>query len=169
MAKITFVDTNDNVIGSGTRIEAVEKNIVHRIVVIFLFNSKKQLLLQKRSPNVPSPNKWDHSAAGHVDEGEEYLTAARRELSEELNVKDVEFTEIVKYYTEYPETGGTKLLRRFHTLYRVTYDGLVNPNAREVAEVKWMDLSDIKKYLTERPDDFTRGFKIAFQKYSEIQ
>ena len=46
-----------------------------------------ELFLQKRSPwKDKHPNKWDSSAAGHLDAGEDYETAARRELSEELGL-----------------------------------------------------------------------------------
>ena len=67
MPKIVFVDKNDNVIGSGTREEALQKGIIRRIVRIFLFNSKGELLIQKRSSNVRLPGKWVQSVGGHVD------------------------------------------------------------------------------------------------------
>jgi len=69
MKLITFVDENDQVIGSGTKQEAWQKGIIHRIVRIFLFNFKGELLIQKRADNISSlPGRWDQSAAGHVDE-----------------------------------------------------------------------------------------------------
>ena len=45
MTNIVFVDENDNVIGAGTRREAVEKGIIHRIVRIFLFTLNLTLLI----------------------------------------------------------------------------------------------------------------------------
>ena len=77
MVNITFVDEQDNVIGAGSKQEAWTKGIYHRVSRIFLFNSKGELLIQKRSDNCVSlPGRWDQSAAGHVDEGETYLEAA---------------------------------------------------------------------------------------------
>ena len=169
MAKIAFVDKDDNVIGAGTRIEAKQKNLICRVAQIFVFNSKGQLLLQKRGPNVSVPNKWDDSAAGHVDEGEEYLAAAYRELAEELGVKDVKLIEILKYYTEMVETGSSTVGKRFNMLYSTTYDGNIIPNPSEIAEIKWMNILGIQKWIAERPDDFTMGFKTSFQKYSETR
>ncbi|MDO8574308.1 MAG: NUDIX domain-containing protein, partial [bacterium] len=94
MPKTTFVDEEDNIIGYGTRTEALEKGIIYRIVQIFLFNSKRQLLIQKRSKNVRGGGKWDQSAGGRVDEGENYNEAARRELKEELGITSVPLREV---------------------------------------------------------------------------
>ena len=169
MTNIAFVDKDDNPIGAGTRLEATQKNLIARIARIFIFNSQGQLLLQKRGPNVSVPNTWDDSVAGHVDEGEEYLAAARRELIEEMGVKGVELTKVIKYYTERCDpTDKTIVGRRFNTLYRIVYDGAITPNPQEIADVKWMSIEDIKDWIAERPDDFADGFKTAFQKYLEI-
>ncbi len=58
MVNIIFVDENDNVIGEGTKQEAWKKGIAHRIVRIFLFNSKGELLIQN-AQNTTSPYRAD--------------------------------------------------------------------------------------------------------------
>lgn len=169
MTKIVFVDQNDHVIGAGSIAEAVEKGIVHRITRVYVFNSKGQLLLQKRALGLRSaPGKWDDSAAGHVDEGEEYLPSARRELAEEMGVKDIELTEVAKYYTEEPELGSiTTPRKRFNALYTTVYDGPVAPDKSEVAEALWIDMQALREWMQKQPDDFTRGFRSSFARYSE--
>ena len=171
MAKIVYIDNNDNVIGAGSVTEAVERGIAHRIARVYVFNSQGQLLLQKRALGLRSaPDKWDDSAAGHVDEGEEYLAAATRELAEEMGVHNVELTETARYYTEEPELGSINTPRkRFNMLYRAVYDGAVTPDEREVAEARWIDLPALRQWLQECPDDFTRGFRTSFVKYLEMQ
>ena len=47
MSKILFVDENDNPIGAGTKLEAIEKGIIHRIARICVFNSKSRMILPK--------------------------------------------------------------------------------------------------------------------------
>lgn len=168
MAKITFVDEQDNPIGAGTRQEATEKNLICRIARIFVFNSKGQLLLQKRGPNVSIPDKWDDSVAGHVDEGEEYLEAAHRELGEELGVKNVELTEVSKYYTERFQPDDKRVIgKRFNTLYKTVYDGEIVPDPKELAGVRWIEIPELKKWLTESPDDFAPGFRDAFKEFQK--
>src|SRR5215472_5792065 len=86
MDLITFVDAEDNVIGSGTRQEAWRTGAWHRLVRVFLFNAVGNTLIARRSPFSSSPLKWNDSCSGHVDAGETYEAAAVRELEEEIGV-----------------------------------------------------------------------------------
>lgn len=162
MANITFVDDQDNVVGAGTREEAVEKGIPHRISRVFLTNTNGEVLIQKRSNSVASnPGKWDHSASGHVDEGESYEQAAYRELKEEIGVADVPLTEIGYYYQE--ETEDPRNRKRFNRVYRGTYDGEVRPDLEEVSQVKWIYKTDLDELIEKKPEDFTLGFVKAYR------
>ena len=61
----------------------------HTSHVVIFHPDGERLLLQKRSKNKDiQPGKWDTAVGGHVDCGEDYLTAARRELREELGVSE---------------------------------------------------------------------------------
>ena len=51
MSKIVIVDENDEVIGSEDKEIAFQKGLIRRIVRIFVFNSKGELFLQRRSSN----------------------------------------------------------------------------------------------------------------------
>jgi isopentenyldiphosphate isomerase len=163
MADITYVDDNDQVIGHGPRAEALSKGITHRIARILLFNPKGELLIQKRAPDLASPNKWDQSAAGHVDEGEDYVTAAVRELKEEVAVTGVQLKEVGKFYTDDP--NGPVKRKRFNMLYTAPYDGEVKAAQDEVAELKWIAPKELEIWIHERPDDFTRSFLQGYQLY----
>ena len=136
MTKIVFVDENDDVIGAGTKEQAWTNGDIHRIARLFVFNSKGELLIHKRSDKLDNlPGKWDQSAAGHVDEGEDYLEAAQRELKEELGIENVELEEVGKFYQDEIDEDG-KIKKRFNMLYEVRYDDGVNFNENEVSEIK---------------------------------
>lgn len=65
---------------------AVPKGKFHKVVHIWIQNSKGKLLLQKRSDTVDNcPGEWA-TTGGSVQAGEEPLTTAVRELSEELGL-----------------------------------------------------------------------------------
>ena len=116
MTIVDFVDENDKVISSGPVKDAIAKGVAYRISRVLVFNSRGELLIQKRSDNHPSlPGRWDMSSAGHVDTGENYLEAAQRETEEEIGLKDIPLEEVGRVYTE--ETDEPMLKKRFNMVY----------------------------------------------------
>jgi isopentenyl-diphosphate delta-isomerase len=161
MARITIVDQDDNVISSEERDVARAKGLRHRIVRVFAVNDKGKILLQKRNSQLKdSPGKWDQSVGGHVDEGEDYITAARRETSEELGIEVEDFRELGKFYIERPAQGG--IIRRFQTVFTCIWNEPVHFNKTEIAEVKWLSVQEIDNWLARSPEDFTKNFATAF-------
>jgi len=165
---ITFVNKDDEVIGYGSREEAIEKGIIHRIVRVFVFNSNGELLIQKRSATVHLPNKWDQSAAGHVDEGEDYTAAAIRELKEEVGITASKLTAVTKFYTE--EDDDSEVKKRFNEIYVLAdYDGDVQIDTDEVSEYKWIDPTKLKNWIRNSPEYMTQGFIQTFNEYAKIK
>jgi len=63
----------------------LKENEYHLGIHIAIFNSKNEMLIQKRSLNKrANPGKWDFSGRGSVVKGETSQEGARRELLEEL-------------------------------------------------------------------------------------
>ncbi len=84
---LDVVDVNDQVVVVKTRGEIHSKGLMHRAVHILVFNHQGDLFIQKRSMSKDEcPGLWDTSVAGHVDSGEDYVSCAIRELSEELGI-----------------------------------------------------------------------------------
>lgn len=83
-----IVDADDHVIGKALRSECHgNPQLIHRVSHVLVFDRQGRLLLQKRSMNKDvQPGKWDTSVGGHLDPGESYETAAKREMFEELGV-----------------------------------------------------------------------------------
>lgn len=165
---ITFVDENDNVIGMGSKKEAWEKGISHRIVRIFLFNSKGELLITKRADNLSSlSGRWDQSAAGHVDVGEDYITAANRELEEEVGVGNIKLTQKGKFF-HIDKDEEDKIKKRFTMLYTGIFDGEIKLDSKDVSEIRWIDVNILKNWMNEQPNDFTEGFIENFKNLQKI-
>ena len=170
MAKIVFVDKNDRPIGAGSKKEAFEKGIPHRVVRVFLFNSKGEFLLQKRSQWVDAPLTWDQSVGGHVDEGEGYEQAAYRELEEELGIKSVPLKEVVRYYHEQTSIKGQPVIpscKRFNAIFTGTCDGPFTTSEREISEVHWVALPELDVWIARSREDFSEGFLYAYGKFKE--
>ncbi len=88
------VDKNDNILGYRSRYDCHhDTSLIHRVTDIAIFNDQGEILMQKRSLQKDLfPGFYTLSASGHVSKGEEYSDAAKRELSEELGVINVELT-----------------------------------------------------------------------------
>lgn len=90
--RFPLVDETGNVLGSITRGEAHDgSKKLHPVVHLHLFNSKGELYIQKRPDwKDIQPGKWDTACGGHVDFGEDIVTALHREVHEELGVDSYE-------------------------------------------------------------------------------
>ena len=76
-----IVNEKDEVIGRLPRSQVHREGHRHRAVHVLVFNKRGELFLQKRSVLKDSfPGRWDSSASGHLDSGEEYDACSIREL-----------------------------------------------------------------------------------------
>lgn len=80
---LNTVDENDVVTGSKSRSEIHQFGLLHREVHIWLFDKDGNVFFQKSAAHKSSAGLMDASIGGHVDKGEDYLTAAVRETKEE--------------------------------------------------------------------------------------
>jgi len=82
---VVLVDENDNEIGVEEKINAHRKGLLHRAFSIFVFNSKNELLLQKRAADkYHSGGLWSNTCCSHPRPGENLKDAAHRRLQEEM-------------------------------------------------------------------------------------
>lgn len=102
---VILVDENDNELGVISIEKAHREGLFHRIVVVYLTKKNGQILVQERMSG-----RLDHSSAGHVDPGENYLEAAKRELKEELGIER-ELSELGKTISDEiePEANNNRI------------------------------------------------------------
>jgi isopentenyl-diphosphate Delta-isomerase len=135
MAKeiLDIVDLTNHVIWKASREEVYEKKYIHRIVHIIIRNQKGEFLMQLRSAEARYlPLHWSTSVGGHVQSGEDFEMAARREMIEEIGISDIQLTFRWEYF--YEAEGLQKFLGVFEW---IVDDGFVcNPD--EVADVHFM-------------------------------
>lgn len=154
---VLIVDENDNPIGEEDLRVAQQQGHIVRIARVMVEDDSGRILLQKRSTNMRVyPNCWDNSAAGHVDVGEDYLGAAKREMQEEVGITGKELTEIGAYFTD--EQYEDLRLRRFNKVYKTkATDKDITIDPSEVSEVKWFSLDEIKDLVKNHPEQVTDG------------
>ena len=150
--KITVVDENDNVIGYENYHDAVAKGSIRRASVVFIFNEYEEILVQKRSEHISNPLLLDKSCAGHVDEGEEYIDTAKRELKEELGIEKCSLTEVVSSHKRNENFFDTV----YTTILPKETQFLIDPH--EVHSVQWMSIKQLETLMETEPTTFTSNF-----------
>jgi|TARA_B100001013_G_scaffold328947_1_gene242972 isopentenyl-diphosphate delta-isomerase len=159
--KVVLVDKSGNQIGLMPKLEAHQKGILHRAFSIFLFNSKNQILLQKRSLiKYHSAGLWTNTCCSHPRDGEDIIDAGKRRLYEEMGIK----TELKKEFEfTYKEVLGNGLTEHeFDHVLIGNFNGNPILNKDEVEDWKWMSLEEIEKDINENQEDYTVWFVIAF-------
>jgi isopentenyldiphosphate isomerase len=126
------------------------------------------ILLQKRLATKKSyPGCWDTSAGGNITYPETYDEAVKRELAEEIGLRDVELKEVAHFYGEIVDPAGNKM-NRFTKVYRTVVDPSTKftPQPSEVSEVKWMSRADVVKLA--EGEEITDGLRQVIEKYYRI-
>ena len=124
---VLIVNENNKVTGSAPRPEMRAKGLPHRAAYILVFNSTGELFVQKRTMSKDIyPGYYDIAAGGVVLTGESYDESARRELEEELGIRD---TELTAHFTFLYEEGSNRVWGR---VYSCTWDGPMTLQAEEV-------------------------------------
>ena len=162
--RFDVVDARDQVVGVESRGVVHATGLRHRAVHLFVFNGRGELFLQKRSPwKDKCPGKWDSSAAGHLDSGESYATAARREAAEELGI-DPEQTPLREVGAlSASEATGWEFVRIFETRHE-------GPFRWPPEEIEWggfFPVATVQDWSTTHPEDFAPGFLECWRVWRE--
>ena len=142
-----------------TRKKCHKEGLYHKAVVVFIINSKGQVLLQRRSPNKRMwPNLWDVTAGGHVSSGEFGFQAIIRECKEELGIElnkdDITFIGSTKS----TNIQGDIINNHFNEIYianKEIDETKLKLQEEEVAEVRWVDKDEIIKRIRDNYNGIT--------------
>src|SRR3989344_3867087 len=142
MEYIDIVNDNNEVIGSATQEEIYNKKLNHRIVHIFVIHPiSNKIYFQKRSETKSFlPGYYCTSAGGHVQAGETYEKAAKRELFEEIGIQ----TPVKKMDSMLFISDGHK---RFIELYITKADNGFIFRDGEVSAGEFFNFDDAKKLI----------------------
>ena len=164
--KVILVDENDIEIGSEEKIKAHREKKLHRSFSILIYNSKKQLLLQKRAEEkYHTGGLWTNTCCSHPRPNEPLNEAIHRRLKEEKGF-DCGLKEILsfQYIAEF-DNGLTE--HEFNHVFIGKYDKDPEHNSDEVDEWKWMTNKEIIEDIKNNPDKYTPWFKIIIKEHLE--
>ena len=160
---LTAVDEQDNVLGPRTKEECHRGGgILHRGFSIWIMNSRKQLLLQRRSAEKPLwPRYWSNSCCSHPRYREQTDIAAQRRLREELDLSaPLDLLYKFRYRARYRDVGTEHELC---SVFTGSTDETARADPREVAEWRFVDRPELERMLAEQPEAFTPWFLLEWQ------
>lgn len=149
-----------NFIGkTESREKCHKEGLWHKAVVVFIINSKNQVLLQRRSPNKRMwPNMWDVTAGGHVLAGEFGFEAIIREAKEELGI-ELNKNEMTFLGSSISTNNKADIINKHFNEYYIVNKDLdetrLTLQKEEVSEVKWIDKNDIIQKIKNNYDEIT--------------
>lgn len=148
------VNNVDEVIATATRSEVHLGNLYHRAVHVVIYDDIGRVLVQKRSLTKDcSPGLWDTSAGGHVASGEDYDSAAIRELKEELGLEsDLPLKFLCKLDAN--ELTG----HEFVGVYEGKTTQVPILQASELVAARWVSIDELNRWIARDSSQFTKVF-----------
>lgn len=164
---ITAVD-DDGTLFPVDKLEAHRRGLRHLAVSILVFCGD-ELLLQQRAPGKYHCGLlWANTCCSHPNWGESLDACAQRRLDEELGLRlplraagSLHYTadvgsglvesEVVRFFVGSCETGRLRLA----------------PNPREVADVRWMRVADLRRDLGETPEAYAPWLRVYLDRAAE--
>ena len=138
---------------TAVRGEKLPEGTYRMVVHVCIFNSKGEMLIQKRADGIVRwPGMWDVSVGGGASAGDDSQSAAQRETAEELGL-DIDFSEKRPVITVNFSDG-------FDDFYTVQQDislDVLQLQKEEVADARWATREEIESMIG-------KGIFIPYQK-----
>ncbi len=137
-----IVDGKDEVVGQVDKEDVYKKLLCHRIVHVLIFNDEGKMALQLRHPNLSfAPNHWSTTVGGHVQSGESYEEAAKREMMEEIGI-ELPLEYFSKDFYQVPGRPD-----KFFVSYKAKYEGPFQLEEGAVVKVDYFTIDQIKSMI----------------------
>lgn len=146
----------------------------HLAITVLVYNSKGQVLLQRRKHKV-FDNIWDFTASTHPlhkqnGSDESLEEAAQRALKDEYDIDNI-FLKEVGNFNYFASIGG--LCENEHDyLFMGEYNGDVNLNTEVAYEFKWADKKEFLADIEKNPQKYSpwaiEGVKLLKKHLSEL-
>lgn len=136
---------------------------LHRAISVFIFNSEKKWLLQKRAGGkYHSAGLWTNTCCSHPHPQETTEKAAIRRLKEEMGI-DCKLNYVFNF--TYSATFNNNLIEHeFDHVFFGISDEAPKSNPDEVSEWKYVSTEEIESQLKQNPEQFSAWFKLIFSR-----
>lgn len=158
--QVILVDENDVEIGTMPKLEAHQKEALHRAFSVFIFNSKGEMLLQQRSfEKYHSAGLWSNTCCSHPSPGENTIDAAHRRLMQEMGVRATLHHVYSFIYKAQLENELSE--HEFDHVFWGICDEKPSINKSEISNWKYMAIPELRSDIKQNPNVYTAWFKIC--------
>src|SRR3989344_5242472 len=153
---VVLVDEQNTPIGTAPKDSVHTKDTpLHRGFSLFLFSSKKKLLLTKRSARKKTfPGVWTNTVCGHPGPGESAIDAAKRRLYQELGIDVTDIKEVSPYRYRFADKNG--IVENEICPILIAYsDAMPKPNKEEIEGWRWMRWEEFLEEIEKNPEMYS--------------
>ena len=168
LQQVILVNERDEPIGVMGKLEAHQKGLLHRAFSVFIFNSRGELLLQRRAlQKYHSGGLWTNSCCSHPQPGEVLIESAQKRLKEEMGFS-TSLEKIFDFVYEADFNNGLTE-HEFDHVFAGEYEGRIECNKDEVMDCCYKYFEEVAKELEQKPEQFSAWFRLAFPRVKEWQ
>jgi len=165
--EVILVNERDKEIGTMGKMETHLKGKLHRAVSVFIFNSKGEMLIQKRSlKKYHTAGLWSNSACSHPRINEKPVDAAQRRIFEEMGLK-VKLKFIFKFLYK-ARLDNNLIENELDHIFIGTSEEKPVININEVCDYKYVSEYELNVLIEKKCETFTPWFKNSYNKVFKI-
>ena len=158
--ELILVDLDDREIGSGPKLEVHQRGELHRAFSVFLFSGSRLLIQQRTAGKYHSALLWANTCCSHPRRGEELSDAVARRLRFECGVEHAEVREAGSFVYRACFPNGLTEYELDH-VFVGEYEGPLAPDPEEIAQLRWVELSELKQDMLDDPQRYAAWFFTA--------
>ncbi len=158
MEELILVDEDDFEIGFGEKVAChVGLGKLHRAFSVFIFNSKGELLIQRRAhEKMLWGGFWSNSCCSHPRRGEEIEDAAARRIVEELGIAcSLRYVYKFRYNAGFENIGSE---REVCSVFVGLCDNEPIVDMDEISDFRWVRISELFYDVSENAGKYTPWF-----------
>lgn len=142
------------------RDEIHKKGLWHRAIVVAVINEENKILLQQRSEKKEkNAGMWDISVAGHISTGQDSLSAAAREINEEVSVNlgynvDIKSFRYMFSYRTMQKYSENFIENQFYDFFILRKENIkiqdIKMQESEVQAIKFVSINELVEMIEQK-------------------
>ena len=162
--QVDVVDKDLNFLKVVYKKDAHVGGLLHKCVIAQVIDSKGRFLLVKQSSDRQDAGQYVSPMGGHVSAGESDIDALKREVFEELGLKDFKYESMGKVIY------NREVIGRKENHYFIMYKVFSNEKpvlSHEAESCKYFTLDELRKELKENPKNFGDAFHAVVKEFHQ--